>query len=196
MKYSVDWFSQHIPVWEHVLADLKGKPILAIELGCFEGMSSVWLYKNILTHPDSDLVCVDTWEGSEEHSDTDMKAVRQRFIENIKNMPRIDVHRCTSTEYLLDNQDEEADLIYIDASHRAADVLRDAVLADMILKPGGILIFDDYIWGGGLEHRVDTPRAAIDAFMECYADQYDMVVTGVQVILKKKNNEHKTSQVG
>ena len=36
------------------------------------------------------------------------------------------------------------DLIYIDASHYAPDVLSDAVLAFKLLKPGGILIFDDY----------------------------------------------------
>ena len=39
---------------------------------------------------------------------------------------------------------EPFDLVYIDASHEAADVLADAVLAWPLLKPGGFLGFDDY----------------------------------------------------
>lgn len=191
-KFTQDWHTRHIPVWEWALKDLKGKPIQAIELGSYEGQASVWLLDNILTHDKANLICVDTWEGSEEHSDTDMKAVRDNFNHNLackrRGIGKVRIFKGTSTDFLLTNQETEADLIYIDASHRAADVLSDAVLSDLLLKPGGILIFDDYIWGAGLEHRVDTPRAAIDAFMECYADRYDMVVTGVQVILKKKNN--------
>jgi predicted O-methyltransferase YrrM len=35
------------------------------------------------------------------------------------------------------------DLIYIDGSHFPADVLEDAVLSWRLLKPGGMLIFDD-----------------------------------------------------
>ena len=193
MKYNFtqDWFSSHIPIWKWALKDLKGKRIHVLELGSYEGQASVWLLDNILTHPDATLTCVDTWEGSEEHSDTDMKAVEDRFDSNIMKADpddKVTSRKSTTTDFLLDNFNMRVDLIYIDASHRAADVLSDAVLSDLMLKPGGILIFDDYIWGGGLEHRVDTPRAAIDAFMECYADRYDMVVTGVQVILKKKNN--------
>ncbi len=38
------------------------------------------------------------------------------------------------------------DVVYVDASHMAGDVLSDAVLAWKLLAPGGIMIFDDYAW--------------------------------------------------
>ena len=38
-----------------------------------------------------------------------------------------------------------ADLIYIDGSHLAKDVLSDAILSWKLLKPSGVMIFDDYL---------------------------------------------------
>lgn len=193
-KYTVDWFSHNIPTWEKYLEEFKDKPIVAVELGVYEGRAACWLLDNILTHDDAELICVDTWKGSEEHQDIDMKAVWANFCHNIDiaaelREDRITIAEETTTDFLIDNQDVEADLIYIDASHRAADVLSDAVLADKILKPEGVLIFDDYIWGDG---SIGTPKPAIDAFMLCYGDKYDVLHKGYQVILKKhgsiKNN--------
>ena len=38
------------------------------------------------------------------------------------------------------------DVIYVDGSHTARDVLQDAVLGWGLLKRGGLMIFDDYLW--------------------------------------------------
>lgn len=184
MKYnfSVDWFSHNIPVWEEFLAEFKGKPITAIELGAYEGRASIWLLENILTHPKARLMCVDTWEGSAEHQEVDMKAVKKRFKQNVKGR-KVSIWEQTTTGFLsLHHGHTEADLIYIDASHKASDVLSDAVLSDKLLKPGGILIFDDYLWGDG---SINTPKPAIDAFLMCYAGQYAILHKQYQVILKK-----------
>ena len=40
---------------------------------------------------------------------------------------------------------QKYDIIYIDGSHEARDVLEDAVLAYRLLKIGGLLIFDDCV---------------------------------------------------
>ena len=59
------------------------------------------------------------------------------------------------------------DLIYIDGSHTAADVLIDAVLAFQLLRVGGVMIFDDYLWSMEPALSVDPlnmPKPAIDAF--------------------------------
>ena len=63
------------------------------------------------------------------------------------------------------------DFIYIDGSHQAADVLSDAVLAFKLLKVGGHLVFDDYIWSETLPYGQDPvrcPKPAIDAFTTLY----------------------------
>lgn len=191
MKYSQDWFSKNIPVWEQVLAEFKGKPVTAVELGSWEGRSAIWLLENILTNKQAKLHCVDTWEGGDEHSGIDMNAVLRRFDSNIdevdKNYITV-VHVSTTEEFFKENMKLKADIVYVDASHRACDVLSDAVFSHHILNPGGVIIFDDYMWEG-LSKTPDIPRPAIDAFMECYAGQYQLLAIGYQVILRKHGEE-------
>ena len=47
------------------------------------------------------------------------------------------------------------DFIYVDASHRAPDVLLDAVLAFQLLRIGGLIIFDDEV------RSIMPPRARL-----------------------------------
>jgi predicted O-methyltransferase YrrM len=72
---------------------------------------------------------------------------------------------------LLSSGDKRYDLIYIDGSHTAPDVLLDAVLAFRLLRIGGIMIMDDYLWTMEPQRSVDllnTPKLAIDAFTSIY----------------------------
>lgn len=55
------------------------------------------------------------------------------------------------------------DIIFIDASHEAIDVLSDGVLSWNILNENGVLIFDDYKWDK-LENYHFRPKVSIDAF--------------------------------
>jgi predicted O-methyltransferase YrrM len=66
------------------------------------------------------------------------------------------------------------DFISVDASHQAADVLGDAVLAFQLLKPSGVMAFDDYIWSPmrpGTENPLMLPKVAIDAFTTIYSQK-------------------------
>ena len=66
------------------------------------------------------------------------------------------------------------DFISIDASHRACDVIGDAVLAFRLLKRGGVMVFDDYLWSPfkpGSEDPLSTPKIAVDAFTTLFARQ-------------------------
>jgi hypothetical protein len=47
--------------------------------------------------------------------------------------------------------DASMDLIYIDASHHYADVVRDSAVAQRKVAPGGIIIFNDYILWSHME---------------------------------------------
>ncbi|MCR5880051.1 hypothetical protein [Phenylobacterium sp. J367] len=50
-------------------------------------------------------------------------------------------------------------------------MLTDAVLAFKLLKVGGLLIFDDYLWKhekNGQEDFYNMPKPAIDAFVTLY----------------------------
>ena len=66
--YTTDWFSHHAPLWKSAFGHLEGLPNLrALEIGTFEGRSAVWMLGHVLTHDTSRIVCVDTFEGSDEH---------------------------------------------------------------------------------------------------------------------------------
>jgi hypothetical protein len=53
-------------------------------------------------------------------------------------------HAGDSADSLLAQPDNKYDYIYIDASHDLIDVARDAEAATRKLKPGGLIIFNDY----------------------------------------------------
>lgn len=60
-------------------------------------------------------------------------------------------------------EDNTFDIIYIDGNHLPEYVLEDAVLCFRKLKPEGIMIFDDYGWGGP-----DLTKRGIDGFLNGY----------------------------
>ena len=185
-EYTNDWFVQNAVAWDDTLADLKGKPIKGIELGCFEGRATSWLQENVFTHPDSMLDCVDIWEDAGVYGPVPMADVERRFRANTKEYKNLMIHKMHTIKYL--RTAKSADFIYVDADHTAAGCLVDGVLSHLVLKPGGIIIFDDYLWAG-LAHAPNVCRGAIDAFMECFAEMYDVLYLGKQVILRKRKKE-------
>lgn len=187
--FQVDWFSEQIPWWEEQLARLKGKPNLHfLEIGSFEGRSAVWLLENILTDVSSSLTCIDTFGGSPEHENTALhiSEIEKHFRHNIKECGsegKVIVKKGFSRDILPTLMPNLYDCIYIDGSHKAFDVLEDAVLSKLLLKKGGIIIFDDYIWDEG-EDELNRPKMAIDAFLNVYKGQYDLLYKGKQMIVK------------
>jgi predicted O-methyltransferase YrrM len=87
---------------------------------------------------------------------------------------------CFKPEYL-----PMYDFIYIDGSHVAKDVLTDACMAWPLLKPKGLVVFDDYMWGDPRDilHR---PKPAIDAFCNLFAEEAEIVHVGYQLVVRKK----------
>jgi hypothetical protein len=85
MTFLYDWFSNNIPLWSKVLRKFKGKPnLLFLEIGCFEGKATLWLLENILTHPTSKIVVVDTFKDNSKHVE-EKKYINllERFKENL-----------------------------------------------------------------------------------------------------------------
>ena len=179
--YSVDWFSRNIPQWEKLFQSIAHKPGLRmVEVGTYEGRSACWLLEHVLTHPSSQLVCIDTFEL--------LPAAEEVFRKNIRDMgaeDRIVLRKENSTDALRNLPAQSFDAVYIDGSHEAADVLSDGVHAWALLKTGGLLIFDDYS-ESFFEDAIHEPSRAIDAFLYANAAAYDLVERKYQVVLRKK----------
>jgi len=75
------------------------------------------------------------------------------------------------------------DLIYVDGSHQASDVLTDSIMAFQLLRVGGVMIFDDYLWCPQPAVEQDTlniPKAAIDSFINLFQRKL-RVISGLPI---------------
>lgn len=181
-KYSFDGVSTNAKVWLRHLAEFKGKSnIHALEIGSYEGRSALWFLTNILTHESSSITCVDlfpedidsTFDGNVKASGLSQKIVKLKGYSNL----------------VVRNLDKKFDFVYVDGSHVAKDVLIDAVLAWDLVKPGGMMIFDDYGFRRFSEDNQSTaliPRPAIDAFLTAFHHHIEILHQDYQVIIRKK----------
>lgn len=188
MNFEFDWFSHNIGNWQKWLSRYVGKPVHALEIGCFEGRATTWLLANVLTHPESTITCIDTFEGSDEHREfgVPFTTVKDRFYDNIKDWQKqVRVFIGQSSDLIRRAVASPLSIVYVDGSHRAADVLIDAGLTWPLITPGGIVIFDDYQW----DHYPDptqNPRLGIDAFLSVFAGQFDLIAKEYQVAISKR----------
>lgn len=193
-RFTVDYFCGAIEVWEKLLSRFAHQPDLEfLEIGSFEGGSACWLLKNVLTGEGSRLTCIDTFDfagqGSAYLQDegSESMSIEDRFDFNIKQTGSAHKVRkligC-SQEVLRGLPFSTYDFIYIDGSHKAVNVLEDAVLAWPLLKKGGLLTFDDYEWDQDPD-LLNCPGVAINAFLNVFETHYAMIHKGYQITVEK-----------
>lgn len=188
-RFSYDWVSPHTKEWEKDLQHLKGKPnVHALEIGCFEGQSACWFLDNILTDSTSRLICVDPFA-------VPMATILLRFFETHFDLniaasgasDRVTKLIGPSQVVVRTLQPTQFDFIYVDGSHKVGDVLQDAVLAWTVLRPGGVVMFDDYALvddvSEGLMAR--APGRALDAFMGILGSSATLIRRDWQLVLRK-----------
>lgn len=188
-KFTQDWFSADIPNLSRFLAPFKGKPIKMIEIGSFEGRSTVWFLENTLIHPKASITCIDTFAGSPEHQNIkiNLQNLEKIFDYNVKTSgysSKVFKIKGVSQEVLRKLPLYSYEIIYIDGSHKACDVLEDAVLSFRLLKKHGVMVFDDYIWPVKLP-EIKKPKKGIDAFLNIYQGQYQILHQKEQLFIKK-----------
>lgn len=183
-EFTVDWFSAGAPIWRSMIGDIK--PRRALELGSFEGRSGVSLIENCAPFGHFEIVCIDTWAGGAEHKLLDMAAIEARFDRNIARAKA--KHDCTVHKIKADTVTGMARLIaegqacgydvaYVDASHEAPDVLTDAALAFKLLRVGGVMIFDDYLWAPSEARDLTRmPKRGIDSFVNTHIRKLSIVM--------------------
>lgn len=185
LKFSADcdWTTCHAEHWRTWLAEFIGAPCVGLEVGVFEGRSSAWFLEHICTHRLSRLVAIDPW-AAKSHDN------RLAIAESGHGL-RYQFHP-DQAEDLLSQWHRGGfrfDWIYLDGAKEAARVVEQSVLSWRMLRPGGVLIWDDYQWQWTETCKSIRPSIppgpAIDAFLAFYAGELELIAKGWQVAVRK-----------
>jgi predicted O-methyltransferase YrrM len=183
-KYTQTWFLTseiHKLLLNYI--DVSTKNTI-LEIGCFEGLSSVFFADNLLNNPYSSLTCVDPFLNinNNDHSKFLMNNEEKHFdhnIRNCKNANKIQVHKITSDDFFTTNN-KTYNFIYIDGCHECDFITRDMENAFKVLDKNGIMWMDDYLGADGIKIR-DT----MDRFLDKYKNQYNILYKGYQLAIRK-----------
>lgn len=160
-----------------------------VEIGVYEGASTCFWSDFYLDHPDSRLISIDPFTGSEEHHANPENYPELAKIEltargnaaKSKNAAKIEILKAFSqfaySELCLRHGAEPwIDVLYIDGAHDSTSVARDTVLYVPMVKPGGLVIFDDYA-------HPDV-RRGVDNALNAFASAESAIFTGWQLVTK------------
>lgn len=189
MIFTTDWVTNQEGTWRELLGHLIDTPARGLEIGVFEGRSSQWWLKNILTHPEASLYAIDPWIVK---SQDNMLTLKADPVHGPKFKFDGRPGQIAMADLIARGQSGTFDFVYLDGGKEAHVVMEQSVLAWMLLKPGGIAIWDDYRWqwteGCTSPKPVHPPGPGIDAFAAAYVDFAEEIHRGWQLAMKKLAN--------
>ena len=173
-----------------------------LEIGSFEGKSTIWFLENFLQNKNSTITCVDPWmDYSQDHDSLNSyfreenewnlteRRTKEIFLHNIiesSSSNKVIIRQGFSDKILpsLITEQKMYDIIFIDGNHTAPYVMMDTIMSWTLLKKGGIIIFDDYTWGLDKPSTL-RPKESVDYFMLTFADYVTELYSNYRKIIKK-----------
>lgn len=139
-----------------------GPSPVVIEVGSWRGLSATAFAEHMRTHGDKGrLICIDTWLGSPEHQEMNELGARELGVPRIYREFLSNLHKTGASKYVypfpissiqgghyLERKGVAADVVYIDAGHEYEAVALDLAVFFRLVKPGGVVLMDDYTWDG------------------------------------------------
>lgn len=187
-----NWFAQYADRFfaRHLAAYAGRSALRFLQIGAYTGDATTWLFENVLTADNAILTDVDTWRGSDDapgYEQIDMGHVERIYDDRtalVRASGRLIKYKGTSESFFDSQPAGEFDFIYIDGDHTSYGVLNDAVRAYPLLRAGGLLAFDDYMWSSG-KGRLFDPAPAIDSVADVYANRLEKLEIGLQAWFRK-----------
>lgn len=184
------WWYQGVPEWGEKIKSILPQEAKRyfLEIGAYEGLSTVMTIENMLDDGDSIFV-VDAWSGLSDEGE-DLADVYQTYWSNIANAKRLFPEREVTTMRMRSDQamfglitaGYEFDFVYVDGSHETSQVATDVRLGWELLSKGGVMVCDDYEWQDESENN--RPRDAIDRFIGISKD-IQVLFQGQQIGIRK-----------
>lgn len=182
-----DWSANRAD-WPELLARFKHSGGRALEIGAFEGRTTLWLAEWLYHDPlnPGHVVAVDPLTGEGQWpallDSDDMRTAGAHLFENTADLRA--AGRCTlvigHSERVLPMLAPGFDIIYVDGDHTREGVAGDARLAGRLVKHGGVLIFDDY-------GAADYPgvREAADEWLAAQPATFRLVHAAYQLVVQR-----------
>jgi predicted O-methyltransferase YrrM len=187
--FTYDGVSSNVPYIAPLLLDFAAQStenIRYLEIGAFEGRNLAfldWLLPGRL-----DVVTIDPWFNEEFNPDGSYHGIEARYHANTAkmNFPSIENRKTLSgTELpLMRAAGDRFDLIYVDGSHAALEVMIDLTYCASLLTPGGMMILDDY-WHDISDIGGPGVKQAVDQFMRVFGRYFSVKAVYRQVVLIK-----------
>lgn len=183
--FSNSWFEyQRSIIQKYIPLPDKDKPYSILEIGSYEGRSTVFFLDNYMLNEKSKMVSIDPFDTDDKTTPVNLN-VYKTFLHNLYKSSHPHNHSFYKDysdkvlPMLLSKVTKEDlfDLITVDGSHLAKDVLFDSCMCWRLLKKGGYLFFDDYNTNG--------PKQAIDAFIDCNKKDLEIIHSGYHMLLQK-----------
>jgi hypothetical protein len=162
-----------------------------VEIGIYEGASSCVWSDFYLSHPDSRLISIDPFTGSDEHHakpedypELDrIELIARGNIAKSDNAAKIEIIKGCSWDVFPElnrrfSSEPWIDVLYIDGAHDPTSVARDTTLYVPMVKSGGLVIFDDY-------GHPDVQRG-VDGALNAFASMELALFSGWQLACKVK----------
>lgn len=188
--FTHDYFSGAIESWSRWFEQfITQRPIRILEIGSWQGGSTLWLLDHVISKRGGSITCVDTWQGSSEHTFIPALGlnVEELFDANIARSGHralVQKIRGPSQQILPDLPAQSFDLIYVDGAHEASIVIQDAVNSHRLVAPGGFLLFDDLNFQ--FDNQAENTIHAINGFCQTFGACYEEIERGGQLLLKRR----------
>jgi hypothetical protein len=187
--FTYDTVANNIPFAAPLLRDFaagREGEIRYLEIGAYEGRNIAfmdWLLPGRLA-----ITAIDPWFDDVFNPDPQYHGIEARFRSNvtltgvaglrtIKGFSGIELPK-------LQAAGERFELIYVDGSHTAVDVLIDLCFCANMLEIGGMMILDDY-WHDVSDIGGPGVKQAVDRFLGVFRRQFDVAAAYRQLALVK-----------
>jgi hypothetical protein len=188
-EFTYDTVSNNIPFAVPLLHDFtddREGQIRYLEIGAYEGRNIAfvdWLLPGRLA-----ITAIDPWFDDVLNPDPQYHGIEARFRRNVERTGVADLRTvkgfsCVELPKLL-AAGESFDLMYVDGSHTAVDVLIDLCFCGNLLTVGGMMILDDY-WHDVSDIGGPGVKQAVDRFLGVFRRSFEVAAAYRQVALVK-----------
>lgn len=187
--FTYDTVANNIPIAAPLLRDFaagRAGEIRYLEIGAYEGRNVAfmgWLLPGRLA-----ITAIDPWFDDVFNPDPRYHGIETRFRRNVEltGVASLRTIKGFSSVELpkLQAANERFDLIYVDGSHTAVDVLIDLCFCANMLEVGGMMILDDY-WHDISDIGGPGVKQAVDRFLGVFRRSFEVAAAYRQVALVK-----------